>query len=525
MDDLINFGSVTPQAAQFLAACVKGKLNVLISGGTGTGKTTMLNALSAFVPGRRADRHDRGRGRAPAPAGARDHARVAPAEHRGQGRDPHPRARPQRPAHAPRPDHRRRGPRRRDARHAPGDEHGPRGLADHDPRELAPRRALPARDARAHRRRRPAAAGDPRADLERVRPARPDLPPRRRLAPRHAHHRGAADGVRRDHAPGPLPREAAGRGQRRQHAGRAPALAALLHGPEAALPREDGRQRRRSCRRPSSTWTPPAGGPRSPQRPTEAGRDAQGFRRTLRARGDRTGHLGGRRAAHLRGRRQCVSRGAGDARDAPAGRTRPEADRERPARGRLRGREPRPRQEHRRRRRPFAVHAGAGTRRRLRRRPRVHPLEAAQRPRRRGRRGRAGGPADRLLLVPDRRRRRAQDDVGRRRSRNGVVRRGRPLGAGPCGRRARSPRARPPHRRSGGDERSEPQGGDRGRPRRGCCRLSDRDREPELLAAPAQAAREGDGRALLRRRRARARCTGSTPRSRRSCAARGGSAT
>ena len=51
MDDLINFGSLTPQAAQFLAACVKGKLNVLISGGTGTGKTTMLNAMSAFVPG------------------------------------------------------------------------------------------------------------------------------------------------------------------------------------------------------------------------------------------------------------------------------------------------------------------------------------------------------------------------------------------------------------------------------------------------------------------------------------------
>jgi pilus assembly protein CpaF len=51
MDDLISFGSLTPKAAQFLAACVKGKLNVLISGGTGTGKTTMLNAMSAFVPG------------------------------------------------------------------------------------------------------------------------------------------------------------------------------------------------------------------------------------------------------------------------------------------------------------------------------------------------------------------------------------------------------------------------------------------------------------------------------------------
>jgi len=50
MNDLIAFGSLTSQAAQFLAACVRGKLNVLISGGTGTGKTTMLNALSAFVP-------------------------------------------------------------------------------------------------------------------------------------------------------------------------------------------------------------------------------------------------------------------------------------------------------------------------------------------------------------------------------------------------------------------------------------------------------------------------------------------
>jgi len=50
MNDLISFGSISPKAAQFLAACVKGKLNVLISGGTGTGKTTTLNAMSAFVP-------------------------------------------------------------------------------------------------------------------------------------------------------------------------------------------------------------------------------------------------------------------------------------------------------------------------------------------------------------------------------------------------------------------------------------------------------------------------------------------
>jgi pilus assembly protein CpaF len=51
INDLIAFGSISAKAAQFLAACVRGKLNVLISGGTGTGKTTTLNAMSAFVPG------------------------------------------------------------------------------------------------------------------------------------------------------------------------------------------------------------------------------------------------------------------------------------------------------------------------------------------------------------------------------------------------------------------------------------------------------------------------------------------
>jgi pilus assembly protein CpaF len=50
MNDLIGFGTITGKSAQFLSACVRGKLNILISGGTGTGKTTTLNALSAFVP-------------------------------------------------------------------------------------------------------------------------------------------------------------------------------------------------------------------------------------------------------------------------------------------------------------------------------------------------------------------------------------------------------------------------------------------------------------------------------------------
>jgi pilus assembly protein CpaF len=50
LSDLIGLGTLTEQAADFLSLCVKGKLNILISGGTGTGKTTLLNAVSAFVP-------------------------------------------------------------------------------------------------------------------------------------------------------------------------------------------------------------------------------------------------------------------------------------------------------------------------------------------------------------------------------------------------------------------------------------------------------------------------------------------
>jgi pilus assembly protein CpaF len=50
IDDLIAFETLTEKSASFLEACVRGQLNVLISGGTGTGKTTLLNALSAYVP-------------------------------------------------------------------------------------------------------------------------------------------------------------------------------------------------------------------------------------------------------------------------------------------------------------------------------------------------------------------------------------------------------------------------------------------------------------------------------------------
>jgi pilus assembly protein CpaF len=50
LESLVELGTMTPQTADFLAQCVRGKLNLLISGGTGTGKTTLLNAVSQFVP-------------------------------------------------------------------------------------------------------------------------------------------------------------------------------------------------------------------------------------------------------------------------------------------------------------------------------------------------------------------------------------------------------------------------------------------------------------------------------------------
>lgn len=50
VEQMIQFGSITPEAVQFLDACVKARLNIVISGGTGSGKTTLLNVLSGFIP-------------------------------------------------------------------------------------------------------------------------------------------------------------------------------------------------------------------------------------------------------------------------------------------------------------------------------------------------------------------------------------------------------------------------------------------------------------------------------------------
>ncbi len=50
LEQLIEYGTITPESLQFLKACVESKLNLVISGGTGSGKTTLLNILSQFIP-------------------------------------------------------------------------------------------------------------------------------------------------------------------------------------------------------------------------------------------------------------------------------------------------------------------------------------------------------------------------------------------------------------------------------------------------------------------------------------------
>ncbi len=50
VNDLIRFGTLTPEIAQFIKACVEARMNIVVSGGTGSGKTTTLNVISSFIP-------------------------------------------------------------------------------------------------------------------------------------------------------------------------------------------------------------------------------------------------------------------------------------------------------------------------------------------------------------------------------------------------------------------------------------------------------------------------------------------
>ena len=126
VDELVQFGAFTEAMATYLQAAVACRLNVVVSGGTGSGKTTTLNALSSFIGRSERDPDDRGHGRTSASAGpCGPHGKPA-AQCRRQGRG-------QRSATASRtrcgcaPDRIivGRDARRGGHRHAPGDEHRP----------------------------------------------------------------------------------------------------------------------------------------------------------------------------------------------------------------------------------------------------------------------------------------------------------------------------------------------------------------------------------------------------------------
>ncbi len=191
VEDLIGFGTMTRAVSRTSSsACVRGKLNILVSGGTGAGKTTTLNVLSSFIPDdeRVITIEDAAELQLHQEHVLRLESRPPNIEGKRRGQDPRPG--PQLAADAARPHRRRRDPRRRRARHAAGDEHRPRRLDLHRARQHPPRRPLPGRDDGADGRHRPADARDPRAGGQRDRPDRPAGPVQGRHPAHHPHHRG-----------------------------------------------------------------------------------------------------------------------------------------------------------------------------------------------------------------------------------------------------------------------------------------------------------------------------------------------
>ena len=137
IDDLVSFGAFTEEMAAYLQAAVATRLNVIVSGGTGSGKTTTLNALSSFIDNdeRILTIEDTAELQLQQTHVGRMESRPPNVEGKRRG---HPaRLSAQRAADAPRPHHRRRDARRGGHRHAAGHEHRPRRVDDDDPRQLA----------------------------------------------------------------------------------------------------------------------------------------------------------------------------------------------------------------------------------------------------------------------------------------------------------------------------------------------------------------------------------------------------
>ena len=153
-DDLVTLRALTRPMLDFLSHCVRARLNCLISGGTGAGKTTLLNVLSSFIGDKEriVTIEDAAELQLHQDHVARLETRPPNVEGKGAIRQRQLvinalRMRPDRIVD-------RRGPRRRSARHAAGDEHRSRRIADHRPRQHAARRAVAHRDDDRHGRRR-----------------------------------------------------------------------------------------------------------------------------------------------------------------------------------------------------------------------------------------------------------------------------------------------------------------------------------------------------------------------------------
>ena len=209
--DMIRLGTLTTETIEFLERCVQAKLNILISGGTGTGKTTLLNVLSEAIPD--SDRIVTIEDSAELSLHQRHMLRLEsrPTNIEGEGevtiRDL------VRNSLRMRPDRiivgEVRGAEALDMLQAMNTGH--EGSLSTVHANSAARRALAGRDDGDDGRLRSAAARGPPADLLGARPDRAARAPRGRLPPRHLDHRGAADGGRRDHAPGALHVQASSR--------------------------------------------------------------------------------------------------------------------------------------------------------------------------------------------------------------------------------------------------------------------------------------------------------------------------
>ena len=119
VQDLVRFGTATEEMFDFLRACVEARLNVFLSGGTGSGKTTTLNVLSSFIPDDERIITIEDAAELQLSQAHVISLEARPSNLEGQRRDHHPRPAAQLPAHATRPHRGRRVPRRRGAGHDP----------------------------------------------------------------------------------------------------------------------------------------------------------------------------------------------------------------------------------------------------------------------------------------------------------------------------------------------------------------------------------------------------------------------